>query len=96
MPPEPVFPDITDRQLQTRAIRGMNDILPGDTGTWQYLESVVRELVQSYGYAEIALFGSAQFLNWRFSYFSASDEAADIFYTSTVSDRVALTLGIEF
>jgi histidyl-tRNA synthetase len=31
----------------------MNDILPGDTLTWQYLESVVRDLVQSYGYAEI-------------------------------------------
>ncbi|MBT8087020.1 MAG: histidine--tRNA ligase [Gammaproteobacteria bacterium] len=55
MPPEPVFPDITERQLQTRAIRGMNDILPGDTATWQYLESVVRELAQSYGYAEIRL-----------------------------------------
>lgn len=50
----------------------------------------------SYGYAEIALVGSAQFLDWRLSYFSVSDEAADVFYTSTVSDRVVLTLGIEF
>jgi len=33
----------------------MNDILPGDTVTWQYLESVVRDIVQSYGYSEIRL-----------------------------------------
>ncbi|MCP5093866.1 MAG: histidine--tRNA ligase [Gammaproteobacteria bacterium] len=33
----------------------MNDILPEDTVTWQYLESVVRDIVQSYGYSEIRL-----------------------------------------
>lgn len=38
-----------------RAIRGMNDILPEVSGTWRYLESVVREVVQSYGYSEIRL-----------------------------------------
>jgi histidyl-tRNA synthetase len=38
-----------------RAIRGMNDILPGDSGTWRYLESIVEEIVQSYGYSEIRL-----------------------------------------
>ncbi len=31
----------------------MNDILPEVSGTWQYLESVVRAIVQSYGYSEI-------------------------------------------
>jgi len=31
----------------------MNDILPEVSGTWQYLESVVREIAQSYGYSEI-------------------------------------------
>ena len=31
----------------------MNDILPDVSGTWQYLESVVRDVVQSYGYSEI-------------------------------------------
>ena len=31
----------------------MNDILPGDTATWRYLESFVQDLVQSYGYDEI-------------------------------------------
>ncbi len=33
----------------------MNDILPEVSGTWSYLESVVREIVQSYGYEEIRL-----------------------------------------
>ena len=33
----------------------MNDILPDVSGTWRYLESVVREIVQSYGYQEIRL-----------------------------------------
>ena len=33
----------------------MNDILPEVSGTWRYLEAVVRDIVQSYGYAEIRL-----------------------------------------
>ena len=33
----------------------MNDILPGATGTWRYLESQVREIAESYGYSEIRL-----------------------------------------
>ena len=33
----------------------MNDILPEVTATWQYLEGIVRDLVQSYGYSEIRL-----------------------------------------
>ena len=33
----------------------MNDILPEVSGTWRYLESVVQEIVQSYGYSEIRL-----------------------------------------
>ena len=33
----------------------MPDILPEVSGTWRYLESEVREIVQSYGYSEIRL-----------------------------------------
>jgi histidyl-tRNA synthetase len=33
----------------------MNDILPGVSARWQYLEGVVRDIVQSYGYDEIRL-----------------------------------------
>lgn len=38
-----------------QAIRGMNDILPGETSRWQYVESVFRELMAAYGYSEIRL-----------------------------------------
>ena len=33
----------------------MNDILPDVSGTWRYLETVVQEIVESYGYSEIRL-----------------------------------------
>src|SRR5262249_32143177 len=38
---------------QIQPIRGMNDILPGEIGAWQYLERVVREIVTAYGYEEM-------------------------------------------
>ncbi len=37
------------------AIRGMNDILPEQTGIWQQLEAVLRETLASYGYDEIRM-----------------------------------------
>lgn len=36
-----------------QSVRGMSDILPGETSQWQYLESVVRTLLSRYGYQEI-------------------------------------------
>ncbi len=41
--------------MKPRAVKGMNDILPEASATWQFLEGVVRDIVQSYGYAEIRL-----------------------------------------
>jgi len=41
--------------MKVQAIRGMNDVLPEASGTWRYLEEVVREVVESYGYREIRL-----------------------------------------
>lgn len=38
---------------QIQAIRGMNDCLPGQTGLWQFVESVIRQVVASYAYQEI-------------------------------------------
>ncbi len=38
-----------------QAIRGMNDILPVDTIIWQKVESILREILHSYGYDEIRL-----------------------------------------
>ncbi|TDG14896.1 histidine--tRNA ligase [Seongchinamella unica] len=38
-----------------RAIRGMNDILPDETPSWQYVEGAIRQLMAGYGYSEIRL-----------------------------------------
>jgi histidyl-tRNA synthetase len=38
-----------------QAIRGMNDILPSQIGYWQKIETLLRELMLSYGYGEIRL-----------------------------------------
>jgi histidyl-tRNA synthetase len=35
------------------AVRGMNDVLPGQIGAWQQLERVARELFGAYGYEEM-------------------------------------------
>lgn len=35
------------------AIRGMNDILPTETSSWQYVENILKQIAQSYGYKEI-------------------------------------------
>lgn len=36
-----------------RTVRGMHDILPPESATWQWLEAEVRALMAAYGYAEI-------------------------------------------
>ena len=38
-----------------QAIRGMNDILPTETGRWQLVEESFRTLMQAYGYSEIRM-----------------------------------------
>jgi histidyl-tRNA synthetase len=38
-----------------QAVRGMNDLLPGDAGPWQALEHEARETFAEYGYREIRL-----------------------------------------
>ena len=40
---------------EIRAIRGMHDILPGETPCWQLLEQTVSRVLASYGYGEIRL-----------------------------------------
>src|SRR5690606_10026700 len=41
--------------VKPKAIRGMNDVLPEISGTWRYVEEVVREVVEAFGYSEIRL-----------------------------------------
>ena len=38
-----------------QSIRGMNDLLPGDTPRWQYIERMVTRLLSQYSYKEIRL-----------------------------------------
>jgi len=38
-----------------QAVRGMNDILPELTSSWQHLENTLRRVIQTYGYREIRL-----------------------------------------
>ena len=38
-----------------QAVRGMKDMLPGEAYRWQYLESVMRELMAVYGYTEMRM-----------------------------------------
>ncbi|UYG03124.1 histidine--tRNA ligase [Halomonas sp. LR3S48] len=40
-------------QKKIQAIRGMNDLLPGQSALWQYFEGIVQALMRRYGYAEI-------------------------------------------
>jgi len=39
--------------MKIQSIRGMNDMLPEQSATWQYLERTVAELLASYSYGEI-------------------------------------------
>ncbi len=41
--------------MKPKPVKGMPDILPDASVKWQYLEGVVRDIVQSYGYREIRL-----------------------------------------
>src|SRR5690606_32655437 len=38
-----------------QSVRGMNDILPAQSASWQYVEAVIREVLDGYGYGEIRL-----------------------------------------
>ena len=38
---------------QYRAIRGMVDVLPGETSLWQMLEQTARDVLFAHGYSEI-------------------------------------------
>ena len=40
---------------QVKAIRGMNDLLPDQSPTWQYLEGKFRQLMANYGYSEMRM-----------------------------------------
>ena len=78
--------------MKPRAIRGMNDILPDVSGTWRYLESVVRDIVQSYGYDEIRLPLLEQTELFRRSIGEVTDIVEKEMYTFADRNGESLTL----
>ena len=40
-------------EKKIQSIRGMNDLLPNDSATWQQIEKIVKNVLNSYGYNEI-------------------------------------------
>ena len=42
---------MTEKKIQS--IRGMNDLLPTDSASWQKIETIVKSVLNSYGYNEI-------------------------------------------
>ena len=40
-------------EKKIQSIRGMNDLLPNDSATWQQIEKIVKGVLNSYGYNEI-------------------------------------------
>lgn len=49
------FINATKREVEVSitGIKGMNDILPGEVETWQFMESTARRVFKAYGFAEI-------------------------------------------
>lgn len=41
--------------MEIKAIRGFNDILPGEVGKWQFVEQIAREVFESFGFKEIRI-----------------------------------------
>src|SRR5690606_39944420 len=39
--------------MQFRALKGMNDLLPGETERWQRLEAAFRRTMELHGYGEV-------------------------------------------
>ena len=73
-------------------IRGFNDILPEDSGLWQYLENTVRDVLQSYGYAEIRLPLLEKTELFKRSIGETTDVVEKEMYTFADRNDVSLTL----
>jgi histidyl-tRNA synthetase len=41
--------------VEIKAIRGFNDILPGEIGKWQFVENAAREVFEGFGFSEIRI-----------------------------------------
>ena len=78
--------------MKPKQIRGMNDILPEATATWSFVESVVRDVVESYGYREIRLPILEQTELFARSIGESTDVVEKEMYTFTDRDGDSITL----
>jgi len=78
--------------MKPRALRGMNDILPDITTTWRYLEEIVLDVVESYGYREIRLPIIEQTELFRRSIGEVTDIVAKEMYTFNDRNDESITL----
>ncbi len=78
--------------MKPQAIRGMNDILPEATATWRYLEAIVREVIESYGYQEIRLPILEQTVLFARSIGESTDVVEKEMYTFTDRDGDSITM----
>ena len=75
-----------------QAVRGMNDVLPADIGTWQFLERTVRELVSAYGFQEMRVPVVEQTRLFKRAIGEFTDVVEKEMYTFTDSGGENLTL----
>ena len=75
-----------------RAIRGMNDILPEVTPSWQYVENVIGKLMAGYGYSEVRMPIVEQTELFRRGVGEATDIVEKEMYTFLDRNEESLTL----
>jgi histidyl-tRNA synthetase len=77
---------------QVQAIRGMRDILPADSATWQAVESILRDLLNSYGFHELRIPLVEQTELFKRSIGEVTDIVEKEMYTFEDRNGVSLTL----
>jgi histidyl-tRNA synthetase len=77
---------------QIQAIRGMGDILPPDSATWQMVESVLKRLLTAYGYQEIRIPVVERTELFKRSIGEVTDIVEKEMYTFDDRNNVSLTL----
>ena len=78
--------------MKPQPVRGMNDILPEATATWQHVEAIVRDVIQAYGYREIRLPLLEQTELFRRSIGEVTDIVEKEMYTFLDRNNESLTL----
>jgi histidyl-tRNA synthetase len=78
--------------VKPQAVRGMNDLLPEQSPVWAYIEGVVRDLIESYGYREIRLPIIEQTELFRRSIGEVTDIVEKEMYTFVDRNGESLTL----